>query len=73
MGTNQLLYKIAIAVIALLALLVLVQVWLEPFSIDVFGKLVATLVVVIIVAVLVYFLKQHFTKEQQLRDDKYID
>jgi hypothetical protein len=34
---------------------------------------VATLVVVIIVAVLVYFLKQHFTKEQQLRDDKYID
>ena len=60
-------------VFAIYAILLLVQVWSEAMSWEVFMKLTVTAVVIIIVTFGLAMLYREYIEEKTMKDDKYID
>jgi len=60
-------------VFAIYAILLLVQVWSEAMSWEVFMKLTVTAVVIIVVTFGLAMLYREYIEEKSMRDDKYID
>ena len=55
------------------ALLVLLQLWLTPFSAELFTKLLITLGVLFVVALGIALVRREFAEEKKMKDGGYID
>ncbi len=60
-------------VFAIYAILLLVQIWSEAMSWEVFMKLTVTAVVISVVTFGLAMLYREYIEEKSMRDDKYID
>jgi len=60
-------------VFAIYAILLLVQIWSEAMSWEVFMKLTVTAAVIIVVTFGLAMLYREYIEEKSMRDDKYID
>jgi membrane protein implicated in regulation of membrane protease activity len=60
-------------VFAIYAILLLVQIWSEAMSWEVFMKLTVTAVVIIVVTFGLAMLYREYIEEKRMKDDKYID
>jgi ABC-type nickel/cobalt efflux system permease component RcnA len=60
-------------VFAIYAILLLVQVWSEAMSWEVFMKLTVTAAVIIVVTFGLAMLYREYIEEKRMKDDKYID
>lgn len=64
---------IAIVLLAAAAVLFLLQLWMRPFSADVFFKLMVTIGVVLIIVVIIALIRREYLNEKRLRDKGLID
>lgn len=67
------LVKSIVVIVVLGAALVLAQMWFNIFSLEIFWKLLVTLVIVGSVASFIIAIKQDLTDDKKLKDDKFLD
>lgn len=69
----QTLFKCMMYLVAAAATLILLQMWVHPFHMLVFWKLLATIGILGGLAAFLIAIKQDLADEKKLRDEKYLD
>lgn len=64
---------VCLAIFVLGALLSLVQLWFMPLSAEVFTKVMITLGVLLVVALVVTLVRREYLAEKKMKDQGYID
>lgn len=67
------LVKCIVVLVVTGAALLLLQMWLHVFAVEIFWKLLVTLVIIGSVASFIIAVKQDLSDEKKLKDDKFLD